>query len=230
MQYNGGKGSCAKEIAEIIKSRKKATDRVYWEPFCGAFSVGSELSEHFPVRIASDADRSIISMFSALQSGWVPLDTISEEEYRRVRKENNTLDPMHAFCKFGCSFGGKPWGGYARSGNRNYAGNARNSLFKQRSRIQDVLFLRASFLEIELDADVIYCDPPYAGTTSVGTTTAWDEDLFWDWARDKSRISTVFVSNIRAPDDFTEIWSKPLNDGLGSKKLTERLFVWKGEY
>ena len=208
MQYNGGKGSCAKELATIIRSRGGATQS-YWEPFCGACNIIAELTE-IDFRIASDLDRSIISLLEAVQMGWEPPLSVSEEEYKRVRNEVDESEPLHAFCKYGCSFGGKPWGGYARSGDRNYAMNARNSLLKQASKLRAVQFISGAYDELK-----------------VGAGGKFDTSAFWDWVRYRSKESVVFVSELSAPEDFEEIWSKKLNDGLGARKITEKLFVWK---
>jgi len=225
MQYNGGKGSCAKELAYLLRSRSGPA-MSYWEPFCGACNVIAELP-YFPWRIASDLDLSIISLLEAVQMGWEPPVSVSEEEYQRVRNEVDESEPLHAFCKYGCSFGGKPWGGYARSGDRNYAMNARNSLLKQASKLRAVQFISGAYDEVKVDADIIYCDPPYKGTTQVGAGGKFDTSAFWDWVRNRSKESMVFVSELFAPEDFEEIWSKKLNDGLGARKITEKLFVWK---
>jgi DNA adenine methylase len=224
MRYNGGKGGCAKEIASIINSLAPSR---YWEPFVGAGNVIQHVSSN--KRLGSDLEQCMISLFKSLQNGWVPPTIITEEEYKQAKCLEDT-NPLKAFIKYGCSFGGKPWGGYARSGDRNYALNAYNSLLKQLPFIKDVYFHHAAYDEIDWDADVIYCDPPYKNTTSCGATKNskdFDTDLFFDWCRHQTAV--VLITELSAPDDFVEIWSKQMPDGLGKTKIKERLFIHKSQ-
>jgi len=56
------------------------------------------------------------------------------------------------------------------------------------------------------DGDVIYADPPYEGTTRYDGTMPFDHAAFWGWIR--TRDYPVYVSEYKAPDDFTSIWRK----------------------
>lgn len=222
MRYNGGKHACRNELCKIINAQNPLT---YWEPFCGACNIVSGVNALY--RFATDKEVCLIEMFKALTVGWIPPRSVTEDEYREGRVLPDT-DPMKAFLKYGCSFGGKPWGGFARSKDRNYAENAHNSLMKQLKSIQYVTFASGDHTELQDligEVDLIYCDPPYENTARCGCAGVgqFDSDGFWDWARDRSEL--VLVSELVAPDDFVEIWSKKLADGLGTKKLTEKLFV-----
>jgi DNA adenine methylase len=220
MRYNGGKGAVAIEIAKIINSFKPDT---YWEPFVGAANVIIKVKA--AQRKASDLDLGMMVLLRAIREGWEPPTTISEEEYQEMRKSTNETDPLYAFVKYGCSFGGKPWGGYARDNSgRNYALNARNSLLKKAPHLQDVILHYGDYANLNLSADLIYCDPPYRNTTSCGASVKFDTDKFIEWARMKSKSSIVLVSEREMPDDWECIWEKPLKDGLGPRKLTERLY------
>lgn len=223
MQFNGGKASCAKDISQIINWLRPV---VYWEPFVGAANVIQMVKAD--TRLGSDLDGSIIALLNSVRQGWEPPTEVDEQLYRSGRSLPDA-DPLKAFLKFGCSFGGKPWGGFARSGTRNYALNAANSLRKQRARIKDVRFIQGDyrFLAREIKPDVIYCDPPYEGTTSVGAGGSFNTAEFFDWCR--SLGCPVFVSELTAPEDFVCIWKKKLKDGLGPRRLTERLFIRKDQ-
>ena len=221
MRYNGGKFSCSKELAQILNSYC-SPNKVYWEPFVGAANVIEKISA--TKRIGSDKDLAIISLLKAVQKGWEPPYAVTEQQYKDIRDKGNLEDPIYAFAKYGCSFGGKPWGGYARSGTRNYALNARNSLLKQKKYLSDVLFMCTDYTA-DIKADIVYCDPPYKDTTVVGCCEKFDSDSFWEWVREKSKTAKVFVSEQVAPSDFICVWEKKLTDGLGNKKITERLFT-----
>lgn len=77
------------------------------------------------------------------------------------------------------------------------------------------------------DGDVVYCDPPYAGTGGYGRE--FDHDAFWQWCR--TRDFPVYVSEYRAPEDFVSIWSKEkrrlFNHRGLSTNAVEHLFLHK---
>lgn len=75
------------------------------------------------------------------------------------------------------------------------------------------------------EGDVVYCDPPYAGTEGYGGE--FDHDAFWEWVR--TRTYPVYVSEYRAPDDFIPVWEKAKRSLFGktnlSKPVIEKLFI-----
>lgn len=226
MQYNGGKASVAKDLAAIINSFKP---KVYWEPFVGAANVIVRVEAER--RIGTDSEEGIIHYLKAVRDGWVPPERVTESDYAvaRNRWKAGERDMYLAFVAYGCSFGGKLWGGYARSGRRNYALNASNSADEQRPLFQDLEFYVSDYRQTAymFDADVIYCDPPYKGTTRVGDGAKFDHDEFWRWCREQAKSAVVLVTEFNAPDFATELWSKPIRDGLnrkGKTPMVERLF------
>ena len=74
--------------------------------------------------------------------------------------------------------------------------------------------------------DVVYADPPYAGTQRYNTAP-FDNAAFWTWVQ--SRAFPVFVSEYHAPEGFTPIWCKgkcQLMHAQGARgKVQERLYV-----
>lgn len=77
------------------------------------------------------------------------------------------------------------------------------------------------------DGDVVYCDPPYAGTGGYGRE--FDNEAFWQWCR--TRDFPVYVSEYQAPEDFISIWCKEkrrlFNDRGLSSNSVEHLFLHK---
>ena len=77
------------------------------------------------------------------------------------------------------------------------------------------------------EGNVVYCDPPYAGTGGYGRE--FDHDAFWQWCR--TRDFPVYVSEYRAPEDFISVWSKEKRRLFGSSNLSanaiEHLFLHK---
>lgn len=228
MQYLGGKSKTRKQISAFLESVRKP-EQTYFEPFVGGAWVLQEMSGK---RIASDGNKALISMYKALQNGWVPPDSVSEEEYHSVLELNDNLSPLTAFCTFGCSFSGKSWSGYARSGKRNYAQNAKNSLMKQLPKIKEVEFIYGFFQDHKPENILVYCDPPYEGTTQYRGLPKFDYSLFWNTMRDWSKNNTVVISEYNAPDDFRCVLEIPTKTDLrvaGKKEnRIEKLFMYNG--
>lgn len=221
MRYFGGKARLGRQIASVIND---VGSRTYHEPFCGMFSVGRHVKAN---RSGSDIHEDLILLLNAVASGWTGPTNLTEEEYREQKTAEPS--PLRAFAGFGCSFGGKFFGGYARNNTtRNYASNASKSLVKLYPMIQGVEFRCQNYLDYEPIHDVIYCDPPYAGVTGFSSGD-FNSNAFWDWVRKISKDSKVFVSEYEAPKDFKVVWEKSVKTDMNSKDSTklpriERLF------
>lgn len=76
---------------------------------------------------------------------------------------------------------------------------------------------------------IIYADPPYENTTSY--KNKFDHEIFWEWARIISNYHQLFISEYNTPNDFECVWEKQICSSLtkdtGSKKATEKLFIYK---
>ena len=65
------------------------------------------------------------------------------------------------------------------------------------------------------DNSLIYCDPPYEGTTKYKDD--FNHKRFWQWCRNKSNEGhIVFVSEYNAPDDFECVKVVETNTQLGN--------------
>lgn len=237
MQYFGGKSRIGKQLASEISLH--IDNRAYWEPFCGALSVIMHINAS--KRYASDIHVELISLWQAMQNGWIPPTTVTEEEYNAA-KSGYGDSHYRAFVGFGCSFGDKWFRGYAR-GNRNYPLAAHKSCLRKMTKCQDVVFFRDNFDRNPPEqAMIIYCDPPYANTTNYSiksqeysTAKIWNAARFWGAAREWTQSGhIVFVSERNAPNDFVSIWQaniqdKAQNNATGAQKkiVTEHLFVHK---
>ena len=230
MKYMGSKARHAKEILAVIAPYRNE-NQAWVEPFVGGANMIDRVEA--PLRIGGDFNEYVIALFHALQLGWVPPDKLTEAEYAHYREYKECYDKaLIGYVGFPCSYGAKWFGGYCRSRkeSRDYIGEAFRNVTKQAPHIQDVIFVNASYDELPFpDASLIYCDPPYEGTTKY--RDAFDHDKFWQWCRDKSDGGhTVFVSEYNAPADFVPIWEKRVNSSLtkdtGGKQSTEKLFVY----
>ena len=230
MQYFGGKQRTAAKLAAFI--RPTVVERgAYVEPFVGGASMMA--IQPAPVRIGADANEALIAMWRALANGWVPPDVVTETTYFNVKQRRDVTDPLTAFVGFGVSFAGKWFGGFARDGRgRNYAANAASSLRKKMRGLSGVVWHSGDYRTVPLPPRaVIYCDPPYAGTTQYGAIGAFDWAAFWAWclARHAEGFA-VFVSEYAAPTSFRaalEISTKTdiRTKASGKESRVERLFV-----
>ena len=85
----------------------------------------------------------------------------------------------------------------------------------------------AEIIPLATENDIIYCDPPYEGTTKYKDD--FNHVVFWQWCRDMaSKGHIIFVSEYNAPNDFECVWQKEIVSSLtqdtGSKKAVEKLF------
>lgn len=241
----GSKAKYAEDILRAIKEEIVGYEPIsclpytQWvEPFVGGANMIDKVPKSFK-RIGNDINIHLINMFQEIQKGWKPPDTISEKEYKQLMNKSDISfgcleSPLIGFVGIGCSYSGKWFGGYARgndnNGNpRNYCLESKKNVLKQLNNIKDVIFINGNYFEMNiLTPSIIYCDPPYKGTTKYKTN--FDHDRFWEWCDEMiKRGHKVFVSEYNAPKDWRCIWEKSVNSSLtketGSKKATERLFT-----
>lgn len=231
MVYMGSKARLVKYIAPIIQSYITKDTVGYLEPFVG----GANMIQHIKHerRFGSDINKYLIALLKHVQDldNQLP-ETISEEEYNKVKNNKDSYPDWYVgLVGFCATFGGKFFGGYARDSYDKVAERIR-SLKKQRTEIQNISFKNLSFTDIKsLKNFVIYCDPPYFGTTAY-TTKFFNSNEFWNWVRLYSKNNIVLVSEYKAPKDFEIIFEKDVTtklakEGSDYKQDTERLYKWK---
>lgn len=236
----GSKARLAKDLApfinKLIKDNKIDT---YIEPFVG----GANMLQHIDCKnkIGSDNNDYLIEMWKAFQRGWTPPKEISKELYNEIKanKENYPKE-LVAIAGFCATYNAKWFGGYAGivktkiNTYRNYYDESVRNIQKQIEQLKDVEFLNGNYIEFSNYKDsLVYCDPPYEGTTQYGTSKDFHHERFWDWIRDMSEENLVLVSEYNAPDDFVNIYEKTLTTTLDKnsrKKDTEKLFVHRNSY
>jgi DNA adenine methylase len=228
MGYFGGKDRYGAEIAQVVKSYCKQGQMIY-EPFCGGINV----TQHFNPRevIASDISKPLILCLQAMQEGWSPPDCVAELEYDQLKKQwqSGIDNALIGFVGYGCSWGAKWFGGYARDPNRNYCREAKNSLLHRVSLCKNVTFQHRHYRNVLPKDSVIYCDPPYRDTTDYSFGD-WCHNTFWHTVRKWSKTNKVIVSEYTAPSDFKIVaeFNHFAKTGTSdSKETVERLWVLK---
>lgn len=227
MQYMGSKARHAKELLPIIL-KDRGPGQWYVEPFVGGANMIDKVCGN---RIGNDLNEYLICLLKAVSEGWVPPSSVTEDEYKEA-KISKKIDPRTAFIGFLCSFGSKFFGGYARNKiGTNYAKTGHNSLVKQAPNLKGIKFTNVSYKEMLIpEKSIIYCDPPYFGTTGYSTGLFCHIE-FWDWCRERVKDGhRVFVSEYVAPEDFVCVWEKNVTANFDSNRSKavpkiEKLFV-----
>lgn len=165
-------------------------------------------------------------------------DMISREEYAEVRANKEKYDPWIVGCVgFLASYNGKFFGGYAgvvhtKAGTtRNYYDEARRNVLQQAAAFGEIEFIRFDYRKLGFTDCVIYCDPPYAGTTQYDDR--FDHSEFWDTMRKWSENNVVLISEETAPPDFKVIWQgnvKRTQDNASRITATEKLFIYERSF
>jgi DNA adenine methylase len=233
MQYMGGKGRIAKELTSVMLPM--CEDRTgYLEPFVGGGFMFEQMAPHFEHRAAGDVMPDLALLWQAVAEGWIPPAEVTREQYAELRRAEPSA--LRAFVGFGCSFGGKWFGGYASDGNgRDYAGAAKKGIERKRAAFTGSHIRQCGYESWKFDIAkvAVYCDPPYAGTTGYSGTSGWDVERFWTWARLMSTSGAqVFVSEYDAPEGWESIWTRTVKSTLrvdgAYGTAVEHLFTWNG--
>ena len=233
MKYMGSKNRIAKHILPImLKDRKEGQ---YWvEPFVGGANMIDKVTGN---RIGADFNGYLIDALLLIRDEPQSIpDIITEDEYKQAQlRKSGGLD---GFIGFAMSFGGKWFGGYRRdkAGTKGCIENmktqtrrSKNAAISQSENIKGVELVSSSYNGLEIPPNsIIYCDPPYEGTT--GYKDKFNHEDFWTWCRVMScEGHTIFVSEYNAPADFTCIWQQELNVSVAKngkhKKAVEKLFT-----
>lgn len=168
----------------------------------GSGAVLERMAPHFALVEAGDAHAGLVSMWQALIEGWVPPASISEARYRALRNAPECL-PERVLAGFGASWGGKFFGGYARGHvNEDPYGAAVRSVLRKAEvfRSTGALIRECDYREwCPGSHHLVYCDPPYEGTTGYRTGN-FDSTEFWMTCRRWAQSgATLFVSEYKAP-------------------------------
>lgn len=225
MQYLGGKHTLARKFAPILRDACARLPR-FVEPFVGGFNLVPELAGVKLESIrCSDLHPGLQVLYEAVRDGWLPPANLSEFRYRHLRATCDWSKPEHAFAAFGCSFGGKEWGGYARNNKGgDYIGWAQRSLLHKVQAMQTVQFQTCNYKDLVIDKpSVVYCDPPYVGTTSY--SKAIDRAEFFSWCERLAEQSCeVYISEFELPANWEIVWRHERSLNMGSReKKTELL-------
>lgn len=238
MKYMGSKARFAKAIYTKVCELSPRKGRAWVEPFAGGMNMICEVPHEHGPRYANDCNKYLISMFKALANGWIPPKTVSREFYEKCRRFDEEPHVV-GYVGFNCSYSGKWFGGYAGEVQtavgtiRNYQEEAFRHMQKQIVKLNEVWYSSDSYCEMAIpENSIVYCDPPYEGTT--GYKDDFNHTAFWNWVREISKEHDVFISEYNAPEDFECVWQNVATSSLsangksgGCKQSIEKLFSIK---
>ena len=229
MKYMGSKNRIAKHILPIMLKHRKS-DMTWVEPFVGG---GNMIDKVEGSRMGADINPYLIDGLIAIRDylSYLPKNSeeFTEDDYKSLKQSDNYI--YKGYAGFAFSYGGKWLGGWCRDGKgiRDYVREAYKNALNQSDKLKGVRLVEANYQDLNIpDNSLIYCDPPYYGTTKY--KTSFDHEVFWGWCRKKSKEGhVVFISEYAAPDDFKCLWKKKIVSSLtkqtGSKTGIEKLFT-----
>ena len=237
MRYTGSKKRFSKYILPIVlKGRLKG--QYYVEPFVGGANMISSVRGK---RIGADINKYVIGALKLIRDNPCSIpDIVTEEMYKNMKDCGD--DGLKGYIGYSFSFGSQFFAVYRRDVKRKsksignmikQSRSAKKGALLQSPLLKGIRFVCSSYLDLDSPPEsIVYCDPPYDGTT--GYNVDFDHCLFWDWCRRKSKEGySVFVSEYSAPSDFDCLWSKEVNININAsnnnnKKNSEKLFIYRG--
>lgn len=231
MKYMGSKNRIAKYILPIMLEAAELYGLKKWvEPMVGGGNIIDKVPSSFE-RFGYDVNPHVICALKAIRDSAEDLpESLTESMYRELK--GLEPKPIISWLRFVSSFGGKFEAGYARqkgSDESTFAMYGKRNALKQSPLLQGVEFECASYKDLNFENCLIYCDPPYRGTSGY-ETEAFDHAHFFEWCRLQARRNIVFVSEYTAPSDFTVVWEGQIKTNFASQRTeathtaTEKLF------
>ena len=215
----------------------------YGEPFLGMASVASYVaSQGHKGLTLSDASPFVHGFWDAMIFGQeIDWSLLTEENYHSLRAGNQRHNPefverygyaVACALGFGCSFGeawlrSRYWGHRLQSGttliHKTETTSRRKASFLKNAEVE---LYNLSYQDVPLrDKCLIYCDPPYRGTTCSYSAEPFDPKAFDQWCRERAREGhIVLVSEYTAPPDAEIIFTKPQKQTFShNAKTSERV-------
>ena len=226
MAYQGGKALVKEYILRVL-NHPVFDGWDFGDVFFGMGHIGSGVknkrSYHF-----SDLSPRLVALHDAVrQHGVEALPHISKTKYDALRALDGN-DAISGAAAYLYTWQGKEWGGYIdRRHGRCYA-KARLKHLKRLRRSEayrNATFQCCSIFDYsarDTDDTLIYCDPPYKGTTNyrVNKDRPFDHEAYWAFVRKLSVRNVVFTSECTAPPDFISVAS------YQTRGRTEHLYLW----
>ena len=227
----GGKARIARRVVAAIMQDTNARG-VWFEPFVGGGNVLEQAAPLFEKCYAADGHLDLVLMWEHVSSGGLLPEFVTRDEYQALRHADSSW--LRGYAGFGASFGGKWFGGYGVSPRDGEVVRASYRSVNRQAGVfakAGVRFTHARFGEITPPVgSVVYCDPPYAGTTAYSSMGDFDYQGFYRtlrlWAADRY----IYLSEYGIPSDVNAkvIWEREkrnvLEKGDNQRVAIEKLF------
>lgn len=221
MKYMGSKRRIAKHIIPfMVKAADNAGITKWVEPFVGGANLIDKVPDRFE-RVGYDLSEHVICALKDIRDRPDELLESFSEEQRRLRRAGGA----QALTSWACivtSFGGDLRGGYAREKGSNettFCMRGKRNAIKQSPLIQGVDFIHADYRDLSFTDSIVYCDPPYKGTSGYKVGD-FNHDEFYEWCREQAKSNIVFVSEYDAPEDFELVWQGEIKTNFASNRKT----------
>ena len=229
MDYFGGKFKISKDLANVLNPITKG--KPFVDLFCGACNVVEKVTTASS-RLANDNNAYLIALLKAIQNGYEPPTRVIREQYNYVMVHLDENPALSGFVGIGCSFSGGWHSGYAHDNrNRNYAMDARNTLFKQKPKLGGVTFTSCDYNKASIPVGaVVYCDPPYKGTTNKYYARKFDYDAFIEWVEANKGKYDIYISEYKEnfaqwPSNYEIVWEKESCQEMSKRKKTTEVLI-----
>lgn len=230
MRYFGGKFKISKDLANVLNPITKG--KPFVDLFCGACNVVEKITTASS-RTANDNNPYLIALLKAIQNDYEPPIEVSEEQYRYTMSHLDEKPALSGFIGIGCSFGGGWKNGYARRRDkyRNYAKDAHNTLLKQKPKLGGVTFTSCDYNKASIPVGaVVYCDPPYKGTTNKYYAKKFDYDAFIKWVEANKGKYYIYISEYKEnlaqwPASYEIVWEKESCQEMSKRKKTTEVLI-----
>lgn len=236
MRYLGGKMRISRRLVTAIIADAGYVPAHVLELCSGAGGMTKMLADHCGHVTAVDTHAGLVTLLRDVQAGHVPPTTVTREEHATA---TDPSDPLHAFRRFGCSYGGA-WDGHYLPDEpaRDYATHRRGVPFVMhaapychaasasrtlvRARRANVTHVCADALTCDVPdgVDCIYCDPPYEGTRGYACVAASGPGAWWRRLSElatHTRVPTYMSEASGPPDDVPA--RLVLRHALGQRRL-----------
>ena len=242
MRYMGSKNRLCKDLIPIIQ---KYIDENNIENYLEAFVGGANVIDKVKCKnkYGCDLNKYLIALLKQCVNNTAVFPKhITEEDYHKCKDNLDKYEDWYiGAIGFLSTFGNKFFGGVARNKTKtidDYYNESLNCLLKQSPNLKNIHFDCRDFRNINENISnfVIYCDPPYRGTTKY-KTEEFPYEEFYNWCRKMSKNNIVLISEYNMPSDFECIWSKDVKVGMDNNrnanddknKRVEKLFIYKGD-
>lgn len=237
MRYMGGKVRIARVIVNTILDIVSHVDNPKKLVFYDVFTGGGNIIAAVPPsavagRVAIDKDYFAIEALKFLRDHpdklYEMVKGMTKEKYKEIKEAAKKRDfskyppGVVGYVGYAMSFGGKWFGGLSLEGkSKDYP---KNSIKWQAPLLKGVTFINSDYdaYSYKSPPQIIYCDPPYIDTTKY--KFSFDFNKFYNWVREMDeRGYYIFISESRMPNDFVSVWSKSIQNALGTRSGREKI-------